>query len=198
MATRNEKKRRELADLLAGSGLAIYGLEAVPAVQEVEETGETFEENAVLKARAVAAHGVWAIADDSGLEVDYLQGAPGVRSARFAGEGAGDGANNRLLLAKLEGVPPERRTARFVCAIALASPAGEVWTWRGECEGHIAEAPRGAGGFGYDPLFIPLGYGQTFAELPPEVKNAISHRAKALEQAVATLRALAPRIQRGA
>lgn len=197
MATRNEKKRKELAVLLEGSGIRVEGLEALePVPPEVEETGTTFAENALLKARAVAAAGVWAIADDSGLEVDALGGEPGVRSARFAGEGATDADNNALLLRRLEGVEAARRTARFVAVIALVSPDGEEWVWEGTCPGTITFAPRGEGGFGYDPLFVPEGYEQTFAELPAEVKNRISHRARALAQAVPVIKQLAERIQK--
>lgn len=197
MATRNAKKRRELAALLEGTGLAVCGPEDCPgAPEEVEETGNTFRENALLKARAIAqACGVWAIADDSGLEVDALQGEPGVRSARFAGPEADDDANNRLLLERLEGVPPEQRRARFVSVIALVSPDGREWTWEGTCEGHIALEPRGSGGFGYDPLFVPDGYDLTFGEMDPALKNEISHRARALAAAAPELRRLAPRMK---
>lgn len=197
MATRNAKKRQELAALLEGTGLAVCGPEACPgAPAEVEETGTTFRENALLKARAIAgACGVWAIADDSGLEVEALGGEPGVRSARFAGPGADDDANNRLLLQRLEGVPLHRRRARFVSVIALVSPEGEEWTWEGTCEGHIALEPRGSGGFGYDPLFVPDGYHITFGEMDPALKNQISHRARALAAAAADLRRLAPRMK---
>lgn len=159
-------------------------MEEFPGLPEVEEDGATFEQNAVKKARfAAAATCLWALADDSGLEVDYLGGAPGVFSARFAGRGGDDRANNEKLLRLLEGVPLERRTARFRCVVAVASPGGEVYTAEGTCAGVIAFAPRGSGGFGYDPLFYVPHLGKTFAELEPEVKNAVSHRAKALEKA---------------
>lgn len=195
VATHNEKKRRELAALLAQAGLEVKSLRDCPqAPAEIPETGETFLENARLKAHAVARScGAWALADDSGLEVDALGGAPGVRSARFAGEGAGDEANNRLLLELLKGVEDERRTARFVCVIVLASPDGEEWWWEGTCPGRIVREPRGAGGFGYDPLFVPDGFQQTFAEMPPEQKNRISHRARALAAAVPDIAALLQR-----
>ena len=155
-----------------------------PEVPEVEETGSTFLENALLKARAVAAAtGCLALADDSGLEVDALNGAPGVRSARFAGPGADDAERNRRLLQMLQGVPPERRTARYVAAIAIADPAGEARTTAATCEGAIAPSPRGEGGFGYDPIFLLPDRGLTMAEISPEEKNRISHRGRALQQA---------------
>lgn len=181
VATRNQKKLRELAALLADLPVEVVGLDRFPGTPEVEETGTTFAENARLKALAAArSTGQWAVADDSGLEVDALDGRPGVRSARFAGPGATDEANNALLLQLLRDVPPERRRGRFRCAIAIASPTGETWVDEGVCEGVIAEAPRGEGGFGYDPLFIVPELGRTFAELPAEEKNRISHRARAL------------------
>ena len=181
VATRNERKRRELAAILAGLPVEVVRLDAYPGAPDVEETGATFADNARLKALSAAGHtGEWAVADDSGLEVDALGGRPGVYSARFSGPGATDAANNALLLSLLKDVPPDQRTARFRCAIALASPEGETWVDEGTCEGVIAGAPRGEGGFGYDPLFIVPELGMTFAELPAEVKNRISHRARAL------------------
>jgi len=184
VATRNPKKRQELAALLRDMPVEVLGLDAFPGAPEVEETGATFADNARLKAEAAARHtGLWAIADDSGLEVDALGGRPGVFSARFAGPGATDAANNELLLTLLEGVPPEKRQARFRCAIAIASPQGETWVDEGVCEGVIALTPRGDGGFGYDPLFVVPELGKTFAELGESVKNRISHRARALSLA---------------
>lgn len=184
LATRNPGKIRELSALLAPLGYEVASLTDYPGAPEVAEDGATFAENAVKKAVAVARYtGHLALADDSGLEVDYLGGAPGVLSARFAGEHGNDRANNEKLLGLLAGVPPEKRTARFRCVMAIATPAGEVWTAEGSCEGLIAEAPRGEGGFGYDPLFYVPELGKTFAELEPEVKNRLSHRARALEQA---------------
>ncbi|WP_027716976.1 XTP/dITP diphosphatase [Desulfovirgula thermocuniculi] len=181
LATRNRGKIKELSALLAPLGYEVVSLEDFPGVPEVPEDGATFAENAVKKAVAVARHtGHLALADDSGLEVDYLGGAPGVLSARFAGEHGNDRANNEKLLALLAGVPPEKRTARFRCVVAVATPAGEVWTAEGSCEGVIADTPRGEGGFGYDPLFYVPELGKTFAELDPEVKNRLSHRARAL------------------
>jgi XTP/dITP diphosphohydrolase len=150
----------------------------------VTESGDTYEENARLKALAYAKlSGLTTLADDSGLEVDALDGAPGVRSARFAGQAAGDADRVGLLLTRLEGVPGERRTARFKCVIAIASPEGSVEICRGECEGIIALGPSGASGFGYDPVFFIPEAGKTMAELPMEAKNRISHRARASQQA---------------
>jgi XTP/dITP diphosphohydrolase len=181
LATRNPGKVRELSQLLSPLGYEVLSLEHFPGVPEVVEDGATFKDNAVKKATAVARHtGQLALADDSGLEVDYLGGAPGVRSARFAGEGHDDRANNEKLLRLLAGVPPEKRTARFRCVVAVATPEGKVLTTEGTCEGIIAEEPRGEGGFGYDPLFYVPSCGKTFAELDPEVKNRISHRGRAL------------------
>ncbi|MEJ2210979.1 MAG: XTP/dITP diphosphatase [Anaerolineae bacterium] len=184
IATNNPGKVREYEELLKDlptveitfptrEGLAL----------EVEESGQTFEENARLKATAFcAAAGLPTLADDSGLEVDALHGAPGVRSARYAGPGANDVDRYRKLLAELAGVPPERRSARFRCVVALALPDGRVHTAAGACEGEIGFAPRGEFGFGYDPVFIVAGQeGRTMAELAPEVKNRISHRARAVE-----------------
>lgn len=183
LATRNAHKVREIGQILGG-GLSLRSLADFEGSPEVPEEGETFEANAVRKATAVArALGLPAMADDSGLEVDALGGAPGVRSARFAGDGATAEENNAKLLRMLKDAPEGRRAARFRCVIAVAWPDGTVRTAEGACEGRIAEAPRGAGGFGYDPLFVPEGYGQTFAELGEEVKNRISHRGRALRAA---------------
>lgn len=177
-ATRNAGKLREAREILGEVDL-IGAVEA--DLPEVEETGATFEENARLKAlAAAAASGLPALADDSGLEVDALGGRPGVYSARYGGPGLDDAGRRRRLLAELEGVPPRRRTARFVCAIALARPDGTVAVARGICEGRILEAERGTGGFGYDPVFAPEGHDRSFGELSAEVKNRLSHRAKAL------------------
>ena len=193
VATRNEKKRAELAALLEGAGIEVISAASLPcAPAHIEETGDTFLANARIKAHAVAqACRLWALADDSGLEVEALGGEPGVRSARYSGGKGDDEANNRLLLERLRGVPEPLRRACFVAEIVLAGPDGQERSWRGVCEGRIAMAPRGTGGFGYDPLFIPDGYELTFAELPPEVKNRISHRARALAAAVPELRAMA-------
>ena len=181
LATRNQGKVAELKALLSGTGIDVVDLSSYPGVEPGEENGSTFDENACAKARAAAeATGLWALADDSGLEVDALGGMPGVRSARFADPRATDEANNRLLVRRLEGVPEAERTARFVSAVAICSPAGECVVREGTCDGVIGLAPRGAGGFGYDPLFYVRGEGMTFAELPPVRKNQISHRALAL------------------
>jgi len=185
VATHNEKKRQELAALLAPARLEVKSLRDCPqAPEDIPETGKTFLDNARLKAHTVArACGAWALADDSGLEVDALGGAPGVHSARFAGEGADDAANNRLLLRRLEGVEDERRSARFVCVIVLASPQGEEWWWEGTCPGKILREPRGEGGFGYDPLFFVESEGTSFGEVAAARKNRISHRARAVRAA---------------
>ncbi len=184
LATRNRKKLAELKQLLEGMEMEVLGLEEFPEVPEVEEDGTTFAENAVKKARAVAqATGLVALADDSGLEVDALGGRPGVHSARFAGEHGDDAANNAKLLELMKDVPDEERGARFRCVIAIADPDGRVHLVEGTCEGWIGRELRGEHGFGYDPLFVVGELGKTMAELPPEVKNRISHRAKALERA---------------
>lgn len=181
LATRNRGKVREIEELLAGLPLEVISLQERPDIPEVEENLPTFAGNAVKKAEAAArASGEMALADDSGLEVDALDGMPGVLSARFAGSGAGDQTNNRLLLEKLKGVPPEKRGARFRCAVALAIPGGTTHLIEESCPGRIAEAPRGSGGFGYDPLFIYEPAGLTFAEMEPGGKNEVSHRGKAL------------------
>lgn len=152
-----------------------------PGCQEVEETEESFEGNALKKALAVAAFtGLPALADDSGLEVDALGGAPGVRSARYAGEGASDAENVEKLLHEMRGVPDEKRGARFVCVIALAQPDGRAEIFRGGVEGRIGGTPAGIGGFGYDPVFYPEGHGRTFAEMSPKEKDSMSHRGRAL------------------
>jgi XTP/dITP diphosphohydrolase len=187
VATRNPGKVREIAALLADLPL---DLSDAAEMDDVAETGTTFEENAALKARAAARHfGQWALADDSGLEVDALDGAPGIYSARYGGRPT-DAARNELLLEHLAGVPDAARAARFRAAAALAAPDGRVWVREGACEGRIARAPRGEGGFGYDPLFYLPEYGCTMAELPPATKNRISHRARAL----AALRPLLERL----
>ncbi|MDR2609962.1 MAG: RdgB/HAM1 family non-canonical purine NTP pyrophosphatase [Clostridiales Family XIII bacterium] len=192
-ATGNAHKITELRALFAAFDVEVVSKrDAGVAAPDPEETGLTFEENALLKARAVFdVCGEMTIADDSGLEVDALRGAPGIYSARFAEryaeksglDGYGDAANNALLLKLLAGIPAEQRTARFVCAIACIGPGREPLTVRGVCEGYIAQGPAGREGFGYDPLFIPREYaaeGRTFAQLPETGKNAISHRGRAL------------------
>ncbi|MFP4636470.1 MAG: RdgB/HAM1 family non-canonical purine NTP pyrophosphatase [Nitriliruptoraceae bacterium] len=192
MATANRGKLAEIRAILAPYHLDVE-LETMTelGVEPPVEDGDTFEDNALIKARqCVAATGLPAIADDSGLEVDALDGEPGVRSARYAGEPTDDDANNRKLLAALAGVPDERRTARFVCAAALVTPDGRERVVRGTMAGYIVDAPRGDHGFGYDPLFVSevVGDGRTNAELTAQEKDAISHRG-------AAFRALAPALR---
>ncbi|MFQ3669876.1 MAG: RdgB/HAM1 family non-canonical purine NTP pyrophosphatase [Verrucomicrobiia bacterium] len=184
MATTNPGKAREFADLLGGDW-EVLTLRDVPERPEVEECGATFLENAMLKALAFADFEGWVVADDSGLEVDALEGAPGVRSARFAGEPKDDGRNNAKLLAAMEGVPPERRGAQFRCVLVLARGGVVRATAEGVVRGMVLEQPRGAGGFGYDPLFQPVGEARSMAELPREVKNRLSHRGQAVRALVA-------------
>jgi XTP/dITP diphosphohydrolase len=159
-------------------------LREVPGVGLPPETGETFEENARIKARAAAKlSGMPALADDSGLCVDWLNGLPGVHSARYAGDAADAAANRKKLLAELKGVPPAHRTARFVCVLCFAMPSGEEAIARGECSGHLLDAERGTGGFGYDALFVPDGHSRTFAEMSTEEKDPLSHRGRAIRLA---------------
>ncbi len=180
LATRNAHKTAEIGAMLADS-FAVSDLRTLPGAPEVEETGATFAENAALKALAISRFaGDWALADDSGLEVDALQGAPGVYSARFAGENATDAENNELLLKKLAALEAPIRTARFRCALALARNGKLVAEFTGTVEGCLLDKLQGPGGFGYDPLFVPEGYDRSFGELPATVKNAISHRSRAL------------------
>jgi XTP/dITP diphosphohydrolase len=192
LASANQGKLRELRTILRGLPVELVGLHEVGRGDppEVEETGATFLANALLKARAYAAwSGLAAVADDSGLEVDALGGAPGVRSARYAGPGASDQANLDKLLAELTGVPPERRTARFRCLAALHDPAtGREDHAEAAWEGRVLDAPRGSGGFGYDPVFLPDGWDRTSAEVDQATKDAASHRGKAF-------RALRPAIE---
>ena len=185
LATRNEGKVREIAEILKDqNGIELLSLRNYPDAPEVVEDGKTYEENAIKKASALAEHtGHLTIADDSGLAVDVLDGAPGVHSARYAGENASDQDRILKLLDALQDVSDDRRSGRFVCAVAIAKPHAQVQVVRGVCEGRIIRAPRGTAGFGYDPIFVPVGYDKTFAELGDEIKNQISHRAKALAQA---------------
>ncbi len=183
LATRNAGKIREIRHILADLDVELLGADEFPPFPEPEESGESFLENAIAKARAVhRATGLPALADDSGIEVDALGGGPGVRSARYGGPGLSDADRWRRLLAELEGVPPERRGARFRCVAALVpapgSRDGAIWT-EGFLHGRIAEAPRGANGFGYDPVFYLPELGRTVAEMTAEEKNAISHRYRA-------------------
>ena len=201
LATRNAAKLRELSRILTTEGpgrpqVALAGLDAFPGAPEVPETGSTFEENALLKARAIAAYTqLPAVADDSGLCVDALSGMPGVLSARWAGGHGDDQANLDLVLAQVADVPQARLGARFVCAAALVVPTPDggtprEWVVTRQVEGRLTRVPRGAGGFGYDPIFVPDGFEQTTAEMSPEAKDAISHRGRAF-------RALAPFIAEG-
>lgn len=180
LASKNEKKLREMNEILSGMGVEVCLQSEVGIDIDVEETGTTFEENSRLKAQAVMeASGLPAIADDSGLCVDALNGAPGVYSARYGGEGLNDAGRYKLLLANMP--RGAARTAKFVSVITCCFPNGDVLTARGECPGTIAFAPMGEGGFGYDPVFFLPKLKKTFAQLAPEEKNAISHRGKALE-----------------
>ncbi len=181
LGTHNRKKGLELAALVARAGLEAVTLAELADPVEVEETGSTFTENARLKASLQAKHlGRWVLADDSGLAVDALQGAPGVHSSRYAGPDADDEANRRKLRAALEGIPLEKRGAGFVCHLALADAAGEIRAEaRGTCRGRIIFEERGQRGFGYDPLFEVVEYHRTFAELGELAKNRLSHRARA-------------------
>jgi len=182
VATRNRGKLAEIREILSAPGLELLAPEAVGDLPEVEEDGDTFEANAIKKAVTLArASGMLTLADDSGLEVDALGGEPGVYSARYAGEPSDDVANNVKLLEALRG--QSNRRARFRCVIALATPDGACSTVDGRCEGRIADAPQGRGGFGYDPLFVPDGFTQSFGELESAVKHRISHRGAALRAA---------------
>jgi len=183
IATANKGKFLEIQALLQGTVDMLFSAADFPDLPAVVEDGATFSENAVKKAKISAnVTGKPVIADDSGLLVDALNGHPGVLSARFAGESAEDAANNAKLLKELAGVPEQRRTAAFHCVIALCLPGGNCLTFDGELPGVILDAPRGEGGFGYDSLFLVPEFGKTLAELPMDVKNAISHRGKALNK----------------
>lgn len=183
IATRNPKKKKELQEILSDFDVKLLSLDDIPPLPEIEEDGLTFQENAIKKALTVARlSNLLTLADDSGLVVDALQGEPGVFSARYAGPEADDDRNNQKLLQSLQNVEENKRTARFICVIALASPEGSVKTVMGSCEGMISRSPNGGEGFGYDPLFIPEGYDKSFAQLSPEIKNRISHRGVALNK----------------
>lgn len=193
LASRNAHKVAELARILAQGGLdlQLVGIEEFPDVPEVAETGATFAANSLLKASAVcAATGLPAIADDSGLAVDALNGMPGILSARWAGRHGDDAANLHLLLGQLAQLPAGRRTAAFHCAAALVLPDGTQRVVEGILEGYLIDEPRGSNGFGYDPIFVPAGLASTTAELSPEEKDAISHRGRALAALVPVLREL--------
>lgn len=184
LATRNQGKKKEIQQLLKGLAIEIINLEDIEKLPEIIEDGNSFAENAVKKAQQTAAlSGYICLADDSGLMVDALYGKPGIYSARFAGEDADDNKNNEKLLSMLQDVDMEKRTARFVCAVAISDPAGKTRVVSAACEGKIGLKSEGTGGFGYDPLFIPQLSDKSFARLTPQEKNSISHRAKALQKA---------------
>ncbi|MBE6037147.1 MAG: RdgB/HAM1 family non-canonical purine NTP pyrophosphatase [Clostridiales bacterium] len=191
-ATHNAHKLKEIDAITAPFGFTLIPKDDVGLADvDVEETGSTFEENSLLKAQEICRlSGKPAIADDSGLEVDFLNGAPGVHSARFAGDDCDDEANNRKLLQLLGDLPLEKRTGRFVSVVTLVYPDGTVLAARGEVEGHILFQKEGDGGFGYDPLFRPLGHDRSFGQFTAEEKNAISHRARALAALQEKLQAL--------
>ena len=183
LGTRNHGKIAEFRSLFKGMQIKLLSFYDFPDVPPVVEDGKTFQENAAKKAKAIAkATGRIAVSDDSGLEVDFLKGVPGVYSARFAGERATDRDNARKVLKGLDGVAWEERSARFVCVICAATPKGKIVSAEGTCKGTISFEMRGSHGFGYDPIFIPHGYQMTMAEMEPELKNRISHRADAMKK----------------
>lgn len=184
IATANPDKVAEIRAILADTGLNLVAMRETGFLDEIEEHGASYEENALIKARAVhAVTGGWVLADDSGLSVDVLDGAPGIYSARFAGESASYPDKIAHLSAWLRPYPPEQWQASFICVIALISPSGQTWTVRGECRGQIAVQARGSNGFGYDPIFYVPSFGKTMAELDPAQKHVISHRGQALRAA---------------
>lgn len=188
MATGNENKVREIKEMLSGTDIEIMSMKEAGIDVNIIENGKTFEENAVIKAETVRdASGQMVFADDSGLEVDFLGKKPGVHSARFMGEDTSYDIKNAEILKRLEGVPDEKRSARFICSIAIAYPDRETKTFTGVFEGKIAQSSAGKNGFGYDPIFYVPEKGCTSAELTPKEKNAISHRGKALRMAIAYL-----------
>jgi XTP/dITP diphosphohydrolase len=185
LATRNRHKIREMLQILGDlEGIQFIPLDQFPNVPEVSEDGQTLRENAVLKAEHAVRHtGLLSLAEDTGLEIDALGGRPGVRSARFAGEGAAYQENVTKVLSLMKDVEPQRRSARFRSVVAIIKPGGDPEVFEGVCPGRISEMEKGGEGFGYDPIFMPEGYGETFAEMRGDVKNRISHRARALEKA---------------
>ena len=192
LATRNKNKAREVSRILSEykaelGAIDLLTLDDVGITDDVEENGSTFEENAMIKAKAGAVSGLLTLADDSGIEVDALNGAPGIYSARFAGGHGDDAANNALLLQKLDGIPREKRTARYAVAIACVLPNGESFTVRGTTEGLILNEYDGEGGFGYDPLFWSLDLKKSFGRATPDEKNAVSHRGRAVRLAAEEL-----------
>jgi XTP/dITP diphosphohydrolase len=193
LATRNKKKIEEIRRITAGLPITVLSLADYPHCPETVEDRDSFEGNAVKKAMEVCqCTGKPALADDSGLEVDALGGAPGVYSARYAGKDANDVMNNRKLLSEMKDVVPQKRTAQFVCCMALAFPDGRVKTFFGYAKGRIGPEPKGKTGFGYDPVFLPDGFERTFAEMTGEEKDRLSHRGKALEKIADFLRAIPP------
>lgn len=181
IASNNKHKITELKKILENSNFKVISMSEAGFCHEIDETGTTFEENAILKAKAIALEKhTFVFADDSGLEVEALDNRPGVYSARYAGDGASDRDRIDKLLGELKG--KTNRKARFVCVIAISAPNGQVETFRGEVHGKIVDDPKGSHGFGYDPVFVPDGFSQTFAELGAEIKNKISHRAKATQK----------------
>jgi XTP/dITP diphosphohydrolase len=186
IATGNPGKVREMVEMLEGVPLEIRSLADFADLPKVEETGRTFAENAAIKATAYATRtGALVLADDSGLEVPWLGGDPGVRSARFAGENASDAENTAKLLASMKNAEGKDRLACFVCEMAVADPSGEIlFRASGTCRGSISHKPSGINGFGYDPVFVPEGFAESFGELPPKIKKNISHRSAALKQII--------------
>lgn len=192
LATRNEGKVREFVELMHDLPVQVYSLDAFPQIPELAEDGRTYTENAISKASTVAqlTRRV-AVADDSGIEVDALNGAPGPQSRRFLGEGVTDSARNARMLKVMRKVPAAQRTARYRAVVAVAAPDGAVRTFEGMCEGQVLTAPRGSHGFGFDPIFYVPAFGKSMAQLPVTIKNRISHRAKAFAAAKPYLRKLA-------
>lgn len=183
VATGNAHKVDEFNQLLKGCGFEVASARICGGMPDVVEDGGSFTANAAIKARAlkaIAPREAWVVSDDSGLEVDALAGAPGIYSARYAGEGASDQDNLNKLLSEIQTVPEAARSARFKCVLCLIDPEGGEHFYDGACEGRISASPRGSSGFGYDPVFVPIGYSQSFAELGESVKSQLSHRAKAV------------------
>jgi XTP/dITP diphosphohydrolase len=197
IATKNPGKAKEFEHIFAARGIEVQTLLDFPEIADVEETGLTFEENAILKAEAVSrALNKMVIGDDSGLIVDALEGRPGIYSARYAGEPKNDQNNTDKVLSELKGIPEEKRSARFYCALAVAVPGQETMTVSGACEGRILEEQRGSNGFGYDPVFYVPEMGRAMAELSSDEKNKISHRANALKKLDVVLDAFLERANR--
>ena len=190
IATKNAGKIKEIENLLTDLPVHLQSLDHFSEITEPEETGATFVENAVIKARSYSLQtGIWALADDSGLEVEALNGAPGVLSARYAGESANGKERIEKVLKELNKSPDDNRNARFVCAMAIADEKGEIkFTAEGICNGKIASTPSGTNGFGYDPIFIPNGFLETFGELSGDIKQCLSHRAQATDKIIQYLR----------